>query len=69
MENRSSFTPPDAAPAGLDPGAKVVARVGRGAHLHGRVEEASAGLGVVWVRDDAVGERRLFMLDEVEQDA
>ncbi|GAA3666618.1 hypothetical protein GCM10023081_01840 [Arthrobacter ginkgonis] len=69
METRSNFLPPEAAPEGLDPGAKVVARDGHGTHLHGRVDEASAGLGVVWVRDDAIGERRLFLLEEVEQDA
>jgi hypothetical protein len=69
MDARSNFIPPEAAPEGLGPGARVVASDGHGTRLHGRVEEASAGLGVVWVRDDAIGERRLFLLDEVTQDA
>jgi hypothetical protein len=69
MTTRSNFIPPEAVPVGLDPGARVVARDGRGTHLRGWVDEASAGLGVVWVRDDAIGERRLFLLDEVERDS
>ena len=67
METTGSFIPQDA-PEGLGPGARVVVSNGRGSHLHGRVDEASAGLGVVWVRDNEIGERRMFLLDEVEQD-
>ena len=69
MKARSNSIPPEAPPEGLGPGARVVASDGHGTHLHGRVDEASAGLGVVWVRGDAIGERRLFLLDEVKQDA
>ena len=49
---------------GLRPGERVQAWAGEVVHWSGTVETVSAELGVVWIREDGMGARRLLDLDE-----
>jgi hypothetical protein len=50
----------------LWPGQSVQARVHGVVHWSGTVETVSVPLGVVWIREDGLGERKLLDLQEYQ---
>ena len=46
----------------------VVAWAEKHQHLHGTVVEAAPEIGVVWIRDNIYGERRMLMMQDLVPD-